>query len=74
MIKTIQQVIDQLNEVGLNQYGYEALSLWAKEIINECADKAEAHPGIGYWSEDVYLDGSPEVSRESILAVKEQLK
>jgi hypothetical protein len=74
-MKTIDEVIKQLHEVGIDQYGYEVLSVWGKTIIQECADNFECT------TESVYVPGAenelqehPVLVRDSILRVKEMIK
>lgn len=65
-MKTVSQIVEelQLPEVKEVQGEYEVLSLWAKEIINECAESAH----LEYGEDDEYW-----ICKESILKLKEKL-
>lgn len=74
-VKEMEKVLTDPNmqsEVGAKQAMIEALTLYAEQAIDTCAEKAEATES-GYYSEDVYLS-SCYVDKQSILNVKKLLK
>lgn len=73
MIRKIEEVLAQLQEVGIDQYGYEILSLWGKEIVNECRDKAETRTETWYNGEGG-SENYEVIDEQSILKVKDQIK